>query len=100
EGARVVVPNGEGLDPAGHPDPEEWVGKHSGEWPLLRSILAKGGEGTEEAIGLDGRPKIYGLLPLHRTASGEAYLWVSVPKDVVVGPAEHAFVESLLVELA
>jgi response regulator RpfG family c-di-GMP phosphodiesterase/HAMP domain-containing protein len=76
------------------------VGKSAAELPLFRSILAKGGEGTEEDIGLDGLRRIFGFVPLHRTASGQTYLWVAIPKSVVVGPAERAFVVSLLVELA
>ena len=100
EGARVVVADGDGLVLGRQPDPEEWVGKSAAELPLFRSILAKGGEGTEEEIGLDGQRRIFGFVPLHRTASGQTYLWVAIPKGVVVGPAERAFVVSLLVELA
>jgi response regulator RpfG family c-di-GMP phosphodiesterase/HAMP domain-containing protein len=100
EGSRVVVVDGEGLVLGRHPDPQAWVGKRAAGLPLLRSILAKGGEGTEEAIGLDGLPQIFGFVPLHRTASGQTYLSVAIPKDVVVGPAERAFVVSLLVALA
>jgi HD-GYP domain-containing protein (c-di-GMP phosphodiesterase class II) len=76
------------------------MGKRAPELPLLKSILAKGGEGTEEDIGLDGLRRIFGFVPLHRTASGQAYLWVAIPKDVVVGPAEHALGVRVLVVLA
>jgi C4-dicarboxylate-specific signal transduction histidine kinase len=100
EGARVVVADGDGLVLGRYPDPEEWVGKSAAELPLFRSILAKGGEGTEEDVGLDGLRRIFGFVPLHRTASGQTFLWVAIPKSVVVGPAERAFVVSLLVELA
>jgi len=100
EGSRVVVVDGAGIILARHPDPEGWVGKSATELPLWRNVRARGGEGTEENVGLDGLRKIYGFVPFHRTASGQAYLWVSIPKDVVVGPAEHAFIVSLLVELA
>jgi HD-GYP domain-containing protein (c-di-GMP phosphodiesterase class II) len=37
---------------------------------------------------------------LNRTASSQAYLWVSISKSTVVGPAERAFAVRLLVELA
>ncbi len=100
EGARVTVVDGEGLVLASHPDPEGWVGKRAAELPLLKSILDKGGEGTEEDVGLDGQRQVFGFVPLHRTASGQTYLWIAIPKDVIVGPTERAFVVSLLVELA
>ena len=100
EGSRVGVVDAGGVVLARYPDPQGWVGKSAADLPMWRSILAKGGEGTEEDIGLDGLRQIFGFMPLHRTASGQAYLWVAIPKDVVVGPAERAFVVSLLVALA
>lgn len=99
-GSRVVVMDGEGLVLARHPDPEQQVGKSAVDLPLWRNILAKGSEGTEEGIDQDGLQKIYGFVPLHRTASGQAYLWISIPKDAVTGPVERAFVLSLLVAVA
>lgn len=101
EGARVTVVDGDGLVLARHPDPERWDGKRAPELPLWRSILAKGGEGTEEGINLDGVRQIFGFVPLHRTAaSRQAYLWVAIPKDVVVSPPERPFVVGLLVAVA
>ena len=100
EGLRVGVVDAGGVVLARYPDPEGWVGKSAADLPLWRSMLAKSGEGTEEDIGLDGLRQIFGFVPLHRTASGQTYLWVAIPKDVVVGPAERAFVVNLLVALA
>ena len=99
-GSRVAVVDGAGVFIALHPDSEALVGKSAGELPLWRKILIKGGEGVEEDTGPGGRAQIFGFAPVHRTASGQAYLWAAIPKDVVVEPAERAFVSSLLVELA
>ncbi len=98
-GSLVTVVDGGGQVLARYPDPEEWVGKSAAELPLFKDLLAKGGEGTEEGIGLDGLQRIHGFVPLHRTASGQAYLSVGIPKDVVVGPGERAFAMRVLVEL-
>ncbi len=100
EGSRVTVVDGAGIVLARYPDAEQWMGQSTTDLPLWRSIRAKGAEGTEEDIGLDGLRRVVGFVPLHRTASGQAYLLVSTPKDVVVGPAERAFVTSLLIALA
>ena len=100
EGSRVVVADADGRILGRHPDPEQWIGKSAPQLSLLKSILAKGGEGTEEDIDLDGERRIFGFVPLQRTDSGEAYLWVAIPKAVVVGPAERAFVLNLVVGLA
>lgn len=99
-GSRVTVLDGTGLVLARYPDAERWGGRSAAELPLWRNILAKGGEGTEEDIGLDGLRRIVGFVPLHPTATGQAYLLVSTPKDVVVGPAEQAFVVGLSIPLA
>jgi HD-GYP domain-containing protein (c-di-GMP phosphodiesterase class II) len=100
QGARVVVVDGKGLVLARHPDPEGWVGKRATDLPLLKSILAKEHEGTEDDVGLDGIRRIFGFVPLYRTATGQAYLWVAVRKDAIVEPAQRVFMASLLIELA
>ena len=99
EGALVTVVDGQGLVLARPPDPEGWVGKSAAELSLFKSLLAKGGNGTAEGIGLDGLRRIFGFVPLYRTTSGQAYLSVGIPKSVIVGPAERIFVVNLLVEL-
>ncbi len=100
DGARVTVVDGEGLVLARHPDPEGWMGKRAAELPLLRSILAKGGDGTEEGIDLDGVRQIFGFVPLPRTGSRQAYLWVAIPNSIAAGGAERVFVAGLPVEVA
>ncbi len=99
EGARVGIVDGEGFVLARYPDPEQWVGKRAAEFPLLKSILVNGGEGVEEHTGANGQRRIVGFVPLYRTASGKAHLWVSIPEHAVVGPMEHAFVVNVLVAL-
>lgn len=100
EGSRVVMVDWKGTVLGRHPDPEGLVGRTVAELPLLETILSTGGEGIAEDIGLDGRRRIFGFVPLHRTSGGQTYIWVAVPKDVFVGPADRAFVVSVLVTLA
>ncbi|MDD5336526.1 MAG: GAF domain-containing protein [Rhodoferax sp.] len=95
----MTVVDGAGLVLARYPNAEQWAGKSAAGLPLWQSIRAKGAEGTQEDIGLDGLRRVVGFVPLHQTASGQAYLLVSTPKDVVVRPAERAFVASLLIAL-
>jgi response regulator RpfG family c-di-GMP phosphodiesterase/PAS domain-containing protein len=100
EGSRVVVTDGDGLILDRHPDPEKALGQRISDLPLMRDILAKAGAGVEKGISLEGQNDIYGFIPLHRTTAGPEYLWVSVPKAVVTGPAEHSFTLTLLLSVA
>ncbi len=88
EGARLVVVDAKGTIAARYPD-GEWVGKSAQQLPLVQHILAAGGEGTAEEIGLDGERTLFAYTKLLDTVSGPAYLWLSVPKAVVEAPAER-----------
>ena len=44
---------------ARYPDPERWVGRSFPEAPLVRAAIAQQDQGTVEAQGLDGTPRLY-----------------------------------------
>jgi two-component system sensor histidine kinase/response regulator len=88
ERARLVVVDGHGAVTIRYPDPEQWTGKNASDFPLVQRILAEGGEGSTEAIGLDGVRQHFTYTPLLETTSGSKYyLWLALPKTVVEAPA-------------
>jgi len=76
-----------------HPGPEKFVGKTMPERAILRAILAKG-EGTSEAIGLDGVPRLYGFTSLDRF-SGSVYVTVGIPKETAFAAATQNMMRNL-----
>ncbi len=86
EGARLTVVDAKGTVAVRHPDLKGLAGKNIADRPLFQHILAQGGAGTLEDIGLDGVRRINGYTPLLDTASGRMILWLSVPKAAVEAP--------------
>lgn len=70
DGTRLVVVDTKGNVAVRHPDPEGWVGRSAENLPLLQRIIATGGEGTAEDIGLDGVPRLFAYVKLLDTVSG------------------------------
>ncbi|MDP2794917.1 MAG: cache domain-containing protein, partial [Sulfurisoma sp.] len=100
EDARLVVVDGRGVAVVRHPDPEGFIGKSIANQPVFRHIVAVGGEGTVEAVGLDGVRKLYGFTPLLDTLSGRLTLWLALPKATVVAPAQRELWIGLALALA
>jgi len=100
EGVRLVVLDAKGTVAVRHPDPEAWVGKSATQLPLYQHILAAGGNGTEEGIGLEGERRLFAYTKLLDTVSGPIYLWLSVPKAVVEAPARRAALFGIGIMLA
>lgn len=90
EGARLVVVDAKGTVAVRHPDSEEWIGKSAALLPLFRHILATGGEGALEEVGLEGERRLFAYAKLLDTVSGPTYLWLSVPKATIEAPAQRA----------
>ena len=73
------------VDPAGqvlarYPDPDRWVGRYFQEAPFATAGISRQEQGTIEAPGLDGTPRLYAYTPL---VAGEreriAYVYVGIP---------------------
>jgi PAS domain S-box-containing protein len=77
-----------------HPEPEKFIGKTMPEGSILKAILAKG-EGTSEAIGLDGVPRLYGFTSSDRF-SGAVYVSVSIPKEIAFAKANQDMIRNLM----
>ncbi len=82
--ARAWVVDDKGTIVVRHPDPEGWTGRDASDQPVVRAILASAGEGTIEALGLDGTRKLFAHVPLVETLSGQLRLAVSRPKTLIM----------------
>ena len=91
-GATLTVIDRKGTILVRYPDPEKWVGKSMPQTPLVRTILSQG-EGTTEAVGMDGVPRLYGFSPLGNAR--DAYVGVGVPKDIAFAPANRILTRNL-----
>jgi signal transduction histidine kinase/HAMP domain-containing protein len=91
-GATLTVIDRKGTILVRSPDSEKWVGKSMPQTPLVRTILNQG-EGTTEAVGMDGVPRLYGFSPLGKAR--DAYVGVGVPKDVAFAPANRVLTRNL-----
>ena len=52
-----------------HPDPKQWIGKTITDLQIVKGVLAHG-EGTCEALGVDGKVRSDGIAPLSRCTFG------------------------------
>lgn len=76
---------------ARHPDPENLTGKSMPEASIIKTVLA-GGEGTTEAVGLDGVRRLYAFTSLRGVSAREkVYVWAGIPKSVVFAEADRIF---------
>jgi PAS domain S-box-containing protein len=87
EDAHLMVVDSQGTIMARYPDADGMIGKNVAHMPYVRNILASKGEGTVEAVALDGKLRIISFTPFLGTPSNRMVLWLSVPKSVVT---EHA----------
>ena len=79
-----------------YPESEQWVGQSARGSPLVAAILAQQGEGTTEAAGLDGVPRLYAFTPLGDAwGVGDSYVSIGIPTEVAFGNANHALVRNL-----
>jgi PAS domain S-box-containing protein len=69
------------------------LGKSNPEADIVKTVLAKV-QGTTEAVGLDGKSKIYGFAPLWPTL-GTGYVYTGVPKETVLSQASNTLVWNL-----
>ena len=83
-GSSLSVINSQGTLLAHYPESEQWVGKTLPDVTIVQELLARGGEGTAEARGMDGVVRLYGFTSVPGAAhSGEALrLFVGIPVAV------------------
>ena len=82
-GSTINVVDAGGTILARHPDPERWVGRSLPDVPGIKAILKRGGEGTTEAVGVDGVRRLYAFAPLGRAPqAGRPFVSIGIPAAV------------------
>lgn len=96
-GATFAITDRRGFILAHHPDPESWVGKTVLDAPLIREVMAHGGEGMAEVAGLDGVPRLFAFTPLAGPPTGDrAVVSVGVPREVAFAEGDRLLRRNLL----
>ncbi|HXH09923.1 MAG TPA: sensor histidine kinase [Alphaproteobacteria bacterium] len=93
DGAILLVIDRSGIILARYPNPEVWVGRHGGDDPLFRAMLAQG-EGTAELLGPDGIPRLYAFTTLGGAAQA-GYVSIGIPTQLAYGPANRTLIRNL-----
>src|SRR3990172_2535697 len=95
QGSTFTMIDSNGTILARYPEPEKWVGQSIPEAPIFKAIRAQQWEGTAEAPGLDGIPRLYVFTPTHGLGgSGIAYA-VGIPIAAVFGEVNWMLARNL-----
>src|SRR5262245_7358139 len=79
-----------------YPDEGKWVGKLMPEPPVLSAILTQQGNGTTEAPGTDGIPRLFSFAPFGSAAqSANAYVSVGIPAAVAFAGVNQILARNL-----
>ena len=82
-GSMLTVIDRHGTILSRYPDEGKWVGKLMPEPLVLKAILAQHGNGTTDAPGTDGIPRLFSFAPFGGVAqSADAYVSVGIPAAV------------------
>jgi diguanylate cyclase (GGDEF)-like protein/PAS domain S-box-containing protein len=91
-GSTVTLLDSQGVILSRYPDPEKWIGQSHQDAPITRIILSERREGTAEATGLDGVPRLYAFAPLlEEVSGGGAYLSIGIPRAVAFAGLARIF---------
>jgi putative nucleotidyltransferase with HDIG domain len=96
DGGVVSVMDEDGVVLARYPFPEPWVGRPAPESELRRAMRQIEREGTARARGLDGVPRLYGIVALPVSpGGGRVHVSVGIPAAGALAAANRGFVLSL-----
>jgi len=96
EGSTFTVIDRNGTVLVRYPDPGMWVGQSVPEAPIVETILIQQGEGTSEAYGVDGIPRLFAFTPLSGVPGGEdVYVSIGIPTAVAFADANRVLVRHL-----
>jgi hypothetical protein len=93
-GSTLTVFDNNGTILVHYPDPQNWVGTPMPTY-LSQPILARG-EGVNEALGLDGVPRLYAFTPLSSVAADGTYVRIGIPKAVAFADADRTLTRNLV----
>ena len=92
---QLTLVDAAGVVVAHYPRDDARIGQSVAQTAQFQAIAARGGQGTVEAAGLEGTPRIIAYTPLLDTVSGSMYLWLSVPKATVAAPSQQELISFL-----
>ena len=88
-GTMLTVIDRNGTILSRYPDDGKWVGKLMPEPLVLNAILSQQGNGTTDAPGTDGIPRLFSFAPFGGAAqSANAYVSVGIPAAVAFAGAQ------------
>lgn len=96
EGATFSVVDRNGTILVRYPNPEQWIGKPLPDVSALQPILNER-EGTMEANGVDGIPRLYAFTPLGEPLETGAYVRVGIPAETAYAEANRVLLRNLAV---
>ncbi|MBC8505109.1 MAG: HD domain-containing protein [Chloroflexi bacterium] len=96
EGASLAVIDHHSTILAHYPDTEAWVGRAMPDSPLAQEIQSHPGDGTLQAIGIDGIERLYAYTPLHGTANDGAYVIIGIPTEVAYADINRILLRNLI----
>ena len=92
----ITVWDHKGTILARYPDSGRWVGKSVPEVDVVKTVLANG-EGIAEAVGLDGKKRLYGFTLLGESSeSGRIHLTVGIPAEVAFADVDRVLIRNLV----
>jgi signal transduction histidine kinase len=90
QGSTFTVIDRNGIILVRYPDPGIWVGRSVPEAPIVETMLTQQGEGTAEAYGVDGIPRLFAFTPLASApGNGEVYVSIGIPTAVAFANANR-----------
>jgi HD-GYP domain-containing protein (c-di-GMP phosphodiesterase class II)/HAMP domain-containing protein len=93
-GATLSVIDSEGTILLRYPDKEKLAGKSMPEAPVFKEILAKG-EGTVEAPGFTGEPRLFGFASMGKTPEA-IYAAVGIPVKIAYAESNRMLARNLI----
>ena len=95
-GTMLTVIDRNGTILSRYPDDGEWVGQLMPEPLVLKAILTQQGNGTTDAPGTDGIPRLFSFAPFGGAAqSADAYVSVGIPAAVAFAGVNRILARNL-----
>jgi signal transduction histidine kinase len=95
-GSMLTVIDRNGTILSRYPDDDKWVGKLMPERLVLNAILTQQGDGTTDAPGADGIPRLFSFAPFGGAAqSANAYVSVGIPAAVAFADVNRILARNL-----
>ncbi|MEX1205294.1 MAG: PAS domain S-box protein [Dongiaceae bacterium] len=95
-GGSFTLIDSEGTVLARYPEPERWIGRSVAETPLFEAIRRRDSGSSFEAVGLDGRKRLYNVVRLGDADAGSrVYASIGVPTEEIVAEANRDLTRGL-----